>query len=221
MAATINARAPYPAWPSLTTRSCVPRLIHPIRSCRVNSALKPVTAMMMPSATSTIPAKATRTRASAGRGPRSAVGRRRGGRTLTWFELRHTPDRVGELVANAPAVASSGTSEGARFTGLMTRVALAKRGDIPAAGDRYAAAKLLFRLLDYEGSAYGLSGLAGLAQAQGTGRGTASKTGIERPGCSAGSATGTNRRRGAGRRGRRRISQYGGWRLRQRRSGDG
>jgi len=108
----------------------------------VNSALKLVTAMMMPSATSTIPAKATRTRASAGRGPRSAVGRRRGGRTLTWFELRHTPDRVGKLAANAPAVASPGTSEGARFTGLMPRVALAKRGDIPAAGDRYAAAKL-------------------------------------------------------------------------------
>ncbi len=37
-----------------------------------------------------------------------------------------------------------------------------------AARDRYAAAaELHIRLLDYEGSAYGLSGLAGLAQAQG------------------------------------------------------
>jgi hypothetical protein len=41
-------------------------------------------------------------------------------------------------------------------------------GDMAAARDRYAAAaELHIRLLDYEGSAYGLSGLAGLALAQG------------------------------------------------------
>jgi hypothetical protein len=40
--------------------------------------------------------------------------------------------------------------------------------DMAAARDRYAAAaELHIRLLDYEGSAYGLSGLAGLALAQG------------------------------------------------------
>jgi predicted ATPase len=44
----------------------------------------------------------------------------------------------------------------------------ATAGDIAAARDRYAAAaELHIRLLDYEGSSYGLSGLAGLAQAQG------------------------------------------------------
>jgi predicted ATPase len=44
----------------------------------------------------------------------------------------------------------------------------AKAGDFAAARDRYAAAaKLHIRLLDYEGSSYGLSGLAGLALAQG------------------------------------------------------
>ena len=41
-------------------------------------------------------------------------------------------------------------------------------GDMAAARDRYAAAaELHIRLLDYEGSAYGLSGFAGLALAQG------------------------------------------------------
>jgi tetratricopeptide (TPR) repeat protein len=41
-------------------------------------------------------------------------------------------------------------------------------GDMATARDRYAAAaELHIRLLDYEGSAYGLSGLAGLALAQG------------------------------------------------------
>jgi predicted ATPase len=43
----------------------------------------------------------------------------------------------------------------------------ATTGDMAAARDRYAAAaELHIRLLDYEGSAYGLSGLAGLALAQ-------------------------------------------------------
>ena len=41
-------------------------------------------------------------------------------------------------------------------------------GDVAAARERYAAAaELHIRLLDYEGSSYGLSGLAGLALAQG------------------------------------------------------
>ena len=41
-------------------------------------------------------------------------------------------------------------------------------GDVAAARDRYyAATELHIRLLDYEGSSYGLSGLAGLALAQG------------------------------------------------------
>jgi tetratricopeptide (TPR) repeat protein len=44
----------------------------------------------------------------------------------------------------------------------------ATAGDMPAAREHYAAAAgLHIRLLDYEGSAYGLSGLAGLALAQG------------------------------------------------------
>jgi predicted ATPase len=44
----------------------------------------------------------------------------------------------------------------------------ATAGDMAAAHDRYAAAaELHIRLLDYEGSSYGLSGLAGLALAQG------------------------------------------------------
>jgi predicted ATPase len=44
----------------------------------------------------------------------------------------------------------------------------ATTGDMAAARDRYAAAaELHIRLLDYEGSAYGLSGLAGLALARG------------------------------------------------------
>ena len=44
----------------------------------------------------------------------------------------------------------------------------ATAGDMAAARDRYAAAaELHIRLLDYEGSSYGLSGLAGLALAQG------------------------------------------------------
>ena len=44
----------------------------------------------------------------------------------------------------------------------------ATTGDMGAARDRYAAgAELHIRLLDYEGSAYGLSGLAGLALTQG------------------------------------------------------
>ena len=44
----------------------------------------------------------------------------------------------------------------------------ATTGDMAAARDRYAtAAELHIRLLDYEGSVYGLSGLAGLALAQG------------------------------------------------------
>jgi predicted ATPase len=50
----------------------------------------------------------------------------------------------------------------------MLGLAAAAGGDLPAARDRYAAAaELHLRLLDYEGSAYGLSGLAGLALAQG------------------------------------------------------
>jgi hypothetical protein len=44
----------------------------------------------------------------------------------------------------------------------------ATAGDMAAARDRYtAAAELHIRLLDYESSAYGLSGFAGLALAQG------------------------------------------------------
>ena len=44
----------------------------------------------------------------------------------------------------------------------------ATAGDVAAARDRYAAAaELHIRLLDYEGSSYGLSGLAGLALGQG------------------------------------------------------
>jgi hypothetical protein len=43
----------------------------------------------------------------------------------------------------------------------------------PPQGTATPPPSCIFRLLDYEGSAYGLSGLAGLAQAQGTGCGVA------------------------------------------------
>jgi predicted ATPase len=50
----------------------------------------------------------------------------------------------------------------------MLGLGAATAGDMAAARDRYAAAaELHLRLLDYEGSAYGLSGFAGLALAQG------------------------------------------------------
>jgi predicted ATPase len=50
----------------------------------------------------------------------------------------------------------------------MLGLGAATAGDMAAARDRYAAAaELHIRLLDYEGSSYGLSGFAGLALAQG------------------------------------------------------
>jgi predicted ATPase len=50
----------------------------------------------------------------------------------------------------------------------MLGLGAASLGDMAAARDRYAAAaELHIRLLDYEGSAYGLSGFAGLALTQG------------------------------------------------------
>ena len=55
----------------------------------------------------------------------------------------------------------------------------ATTGDLAAARDRYAAAaaELHIRLLDCEGSAYGLCGLAGLALAQGRAAAAARLTG--------------------------------------------